>query len=251
LRAGLQRDAALAGTVLRGLLNMLLPPRCLACRCVVAQPDSLCAACWLSMRFIAAPLCERCGLPLELAPPPGSASFCACPPHRFSQARSVLVYDDACRPMILGLKYTDATHLAPGFAAWMARAGSDILADADLLAPVPLHRWRLLKRRYNQAALLAQGVGRRCGVSVLADLLIRRRPTRPQEGLTRAGRRRNVRGAFVLRPRYMARVAGKRVVLIDDVLTTGATLDECARALLAAGAAEVCVLTLARVPLSR
>lgn len=152
--------------------------------------------------------------------------------------------------MILRLKYADAAHSAPAFAGWMARAGAEMLMGADLLVPVPLHRWRLLKRRYNQAALLARGIGQISGITMLPDALIRRRATRPQEGLSRAGRRRNVRAAFALRPHYRGRVAGKVVVLVDDVLTTGATLDECARVLLAAGAAEVRVLTLARVPLA-
>ncbi len=180
---------------------------------------------------------------------PGLPASCTCQPHRFARARAALLYDDACRPLILAFKYADAIHAAPAFSAWMARAGADLLAEADLLAPVPLHRWRLLKRRYNQAALLAQGVGRVSGVRAVPDLLQRIRSTRPQGGLTRAGRARNVRGAFCIRPRHQALVQGKRVVLIDDVLTTGATVDECARILRVAGAIQVDVVTLARVPL--
>lgn len=168
-------------------------------------------------------------------------------PPPFGRARSVLVYDDGSRPLVLAFKHADRTHAARPFGAWLARAGADILRDADLLAPVPLHRWRLLMRRYNQSALLAQAVGREAGVPVIPDLLLRRRRTRTQGGLDGAGRRRNVAGAFAVRTGARPALAGRRVVLVDDVLTTGATVAECARALLAGGAAGVDVLTIARV----
>ncbi|HYG89792.1 MAG TPA: ComF family protein [Azospirillum sp.] len=227
-------------------LDALLPPRCLSCGGAVDRQGGLCPKCWSALTFIAAPLCACCGLPFEYAVE-GEAVCAACiaDPPTYAHARSVLVYDDASRPLVLGFKHGDRTHAAKPFGVWLARAGAELLDGADLLAPVPLHRWRLFLRRYNQAALLAQETGRQAGVEVVPDLLVRRRRTRSQGGLDRTGRRRNVAGAFALRRRDA--VEGKRVVLVDDVLTTGATVDECAKVLLRAGAARVDVLTLARV----
>lgn len=250
--------ARVAAAVAGAALNALLPPRCLSCGSTVERQGGLCPPCWSSLTFIAAPLCACCGLPFEYAvegaalgdaqgDAQGDAMICgACiaEPPGYGRARSVLVYDDASRPMILAFKHGDRTHAAAAFGLWIARAGADLLEGADLLAPVPLHRWRLFLRRYNQAALLAQAAGRQAGVAVVPDLLVRRRRTRSQGGLDRTGRRRNVAGAFALRREDSVR--GKRVVLVDDVLTTGATVGECARVLLRAGAARVDVLTLAR-----
>ena len=227
-------------------LDALLPPRCLSCSAAVDRQGGLCPACWSALTFIAPPACVCCGLPFEYAVEGENlCGACVAQPPPFARARSVLVYDDASRPLVLGFKHGDRTHAAKPFGVWLARAGAELLADADLLAPVPLHRWRLFLRRYNQAALLAREAGRASGVAVVPDLLVRRRRTRSQGGLDRTGRRRNVAGAFALRRK--GSVEGKRVVLVDDVLTTGATVGECARVLLRAGAARVDVLTLARV----
>lgn len=147
--------------------------------------------------------------------------------------------------MILSFKHADATHAAPVFARWAARAGAELLGSADLLVPVPIHRRRLFSRRYNQSALLAIEIERVSGVRAAPAALIRERATPIQGGLSREGRRRNVAGAF--RVRDPGAIAGKRVVVIDDVLTTGATVGECARVLLAAGAENVDALTIARV----
>lgn len=245
--------AALAGfaaaamvTAGSAALNALLPPRCLSCGAAVDRQGGLCPTCWTALTFIAPPACACCGLPFEFAVE-GENLCGACVAERpgFARARAVVVYDDASRPLVLGFKHGDRTHAAKPFGVWLARAGAELLADADLLTPVPLHRWRLFLRRYNQAALLAQEAGRQAGVAVVPDLLVRRRRTRSQGGLDRGGRRRNVAGAFDLRRK--GSVEGKRVVLVDDVLTTGATVGECARVLLRAGAARVDVLTLARV----
>ncbi len=165
----------------------------------------------------------------------------------FDRARAVFRYDDASRGLILAFKHSDETHGASVYGQWLARAGARLLADADLIAPVPLHRRRLLRRRYNQAGLLAQAVGRHVAKPVAVDLLNRRRHTASQAQKSPSARRRNVQGAFAVRPRWLDRVQGARVVLIDDVLTTGATVEECARVLRRAGAAGVDVLTLARV----
>ena len=158
-----------------------------------------------------------------------------------------MVYDEGSRAALLGFKHRDQTHAAMPFARWMVRAGAEILADADLLVPVPLHRWRLFRRRYNQAGMLALAIGRLTGIAVAADALARIRATPSQGGLDRSARAHNVRGAFVVRPTRSARIRGRRTVVIDDVMTTGATVQECARVLRRGGAESVDVLTLARV----
>lgn len=230
------------------LVDALLPPRCLACGGAVDRQGGLCVTCWSALTFIAPPFCACCGTPFDFAVPGETlCGSCMAEPPPFARARAVLAYDDGSRPLVLGFKHGDRIHAADAYGAWMARAGKELLAGADLVAPVPLHRWRLFRRRYNQAALLARSVGRRAGVAVVPDLLVRRRATPTQGGLDRKGRKRNVKGAFRLRPGRGERVRGKRVVLVDDVLTTGATLAECTRVLLHAGAARVDVLTLARV----
>ena len=245
MRAGLARAGAL-------LLDLLLPPRCLGCGEIVGAQGALCPRCWAGLTFIAPPLCDGCGLPFETAgPDPGNATLvcgaCAARPPGFRKARAALVYDDASRALVLPFKHADRTHAAVAYGAWMARAGRDLLAEADLVAPVPLHPLRLFLRRYNQAALLAHAVGRAAGVEVAPDLLIRRRRTRSQGGLSRTQRAKNVSGAFRVHPRRADLVRGRAVVLVDDVFTTGATAEECARALRTAGAARVDVLALARV----
>ena len=245
-----------AGQLLRPLgrlgLDALLPPQCLACGELVGEPGALCGPCWGGLNFIAAPLCRTCGRPFEFDPS-GNASdetvcgACIARPPDYAMARSALAYDDASRRLILGFKRADRTHAAPAFARWMARAGAGLLAEADIVAPVPLHWSRLLARRYNQSALLANALARLSGKTALPDLLRRRRRTPSQGGLGRSARFRNVAGAFSVAPRHKARLAECNVLLIDDVLTTGATVEACAKALLRAGAAQVSVLTLARV----
>jgi ComF family protein len=242
-RPALLRFAAAASTA---LLDALLPPRCLCCGMAVDRQGGLCPGCWTGLSFIAPPFCARCGLPFEYEAQDGAVcGACLAEPPAFARARAVLVYDDGSRPLVLGFKHGDRIHAADAYGGWLARAGAELLTDADLLAPVPLHWGRLFRRRYNQAALLAQALSKRSGVPTLPDLLVRRRATPTQGGLDRKGRHRNVKGAFQLRA--PGTVAGKRVVLVDDVLTTGATLAECARVLVKSGAARVDVLTLARV----
>lgn len=232
----------------RHLLDSLLPPQCLGCRALLGADVALCAACWSKIRFIGPPLCEACGLPF-----PGStadaAGVCgACLSHRrlTEQARAAVVYDDGSRSLILAFKRADRTDAAPVFAGWMARAGAELVAKADVLAPVPLHWSRLLARKYNQAALLAVAIGRLCGAVVEPDLLVRRRKTPSLGTLGPSARAEAVRNAIAVNPARARGLVGRRVLLVDDVHTTGATAEACARALLGEGAAAVDLLTLAR-----
>jgi ComF family protein len=229
----------------RGLVDVVLPPRCLACGEIVEEPGALCGRCWGGITFFASPWCAGCGLPFPHPMGPGAVcADCARERHAWDRARAVLRYDKRSRQLVLGLKHADHTHVAAAFGRWMQRVGGDVLGEADLLAPVPLHWVRLFQRRYNQAALLANAIGAAGGPPVAADCLIRRRRTPSQGHLGPLARERNVRGAFVVR--RPSEIAGRRIVVIDDVMTTGATVDECARVLKRGGAAWVGVLTLAR-----
>jgi ComF family protein len=232
----------------RIVLDALLPPRCLVTHEPVDRPGQLSPAAWQAIDFIAPPLCACCGVPFEVDLGPDTlCGACAKAPPAFDRARAVMRYDEAARPLILRFKHADRTEAAPAFARWMARAGAEPLESCDLIAAVPLHRWRLVRRRYNQAALLANELARLSGKPSVPDLLVRRRNTLSQGRLSRAQRALNVRGAFAVAPQFRERVRGARVLLVDDVLTTGATLEACARTLKRAGAARVEVLVLARV----
>ena len=227
------------------LLDLVLPPRCIACGEEVEAANALCAPCWRKVTFLGEPCCACCGLPFAHELGAGAlCGACAEAPPAYDRARSALRYDDGSRRLILAFKHGDRLHGAPAFGDWMRRVGAGLLADADLLMPVPLHWTRLFARRFNQAALLAQAIHGAGGPPVAADWLVRRRRTPSQGLLGPAARARNVRGAFALRRGRS--VAGKRVVLIDDVLTTGATAEECSRVLRRAGAVDVAVLVLAR-----
>lgn len=229
-------------------LDVVLPPQCLACNVIVGEQGSICTPCWHDIDFLARPHCHRCGYPFELDQ--GEAALCgACirRPPVYHRARSVMIYAGVARHLVLGFKHGDRTHAAPAFGRWLARAGAELLADADLILPVPLHRWRLARRRFNQAALMAGALADISGRPMRPNLLRRTRQTATQGGLDRRERARNVRRAFVVPPQHQECIAGQRVLLVDDVLTTGATAGECAATLLRAGAAAVDVLTLTRV----
>jgi ComF family protein len=229
-------------------LDALLPPRCLACGCPVDNSGALCAGCWERIDFAGPPHCACCGFPFAFDLGAGTlCGACAREPPAYDRARFVMRYGDASKGLVLGFKHGDRTEGAPTFAAWLARAGAELISEADLLAPVPLHRVRLFARRYNQAALLCRSLGRSAGLPVVHDLLIRRRNTPPQGRLSPAGRRRNVAGAFALAPSRRGALEGRRVLLIDDVMTTGATVSACAQVLRRSGAAGIDVLVLARV----
>lgn len=215
----------------------------------VGEAHALCAACWNAISFIEGSLCTCCGSPFDVDP--GSETLCgAClaRPNDFTCARSLFRYDDASKPLILAFKHGDRLDHAPAFARWLDRTGRALFADAELLVPVPLHRWKLWRRRYNQSAVVAERLSKLSGVPHDPLALEKRRATKSQGEMPSAkARRRNVLNAFRVPPEKESQVRGRNVLLIDDVFTTGATLNACARALKRAGAARVDALTLARV----
>src|SRR2546421_4807413 len=227
--------------------EVALPPLCAACREAVGS-SGLCAACWSKLSFIAPPYCERLGIPFPYDPGPGVLSMEAiADPPAYQRARAAVRYDDVARSLVHALKYGDRLDLAPTMGRWMARAGRELLADADALIPVPLHWRRLWTRRFNQSALLAKAIGQENGIAVVDGVLKRVKATAQQVGLSQAERAQNVQGAFRVPTECKAEVTGRRLILIDDVLTSGATSDACARALLRAGARSVDLLVFARV----
>ncbi len=232
------------------MLDQILPPRCAVTGDVVAEQGMLSPAGWQSLTFIASPFCRVCGVPFAFSDPTLSGVEMLCPDCTesqppFSAARAALVYDAGSRDLILRFKHADQTQLAVTFAPMLARCGGEILKEADMIVPVPLHRWRLLRRRYNQSALLALGLARECGKPCIPDALHRLRATPPQGHKRAKDRARNVRKAFTVKPGIDLR--GRKIILVDDVYTTGATVRECAHALNNSGAAAVYVLSVARV----
>jgi ComF family protein len=230
----------------RATLDLVFPPQTLDGG--AGRAGGLSADTWSRIQFIDGPVCDGCGTPFEYDQGPGArCAACMARPRAFAAARAACLYDEVSRDPILKLKHADRLDLAPMLARWLSRAARDLIAEADALAPVPLHRGRLFRRRYNQAAEIARPLSLLTGVPYLPDALVRRRATDSQAGKSGSGRRRNVAAAFEV-PRARARqVEGRRILLIDDVMTTGATAEGCARALKKAGAARVDVAVVARV----
>lgn len=243
-----RRVGAALSRVCGSLLGLLYPPTCIACQGATGVPHALCATCWSGIRFIERPYCERLGTPfaIDLGQPLLSPAAIADPPV-FGRARAAAEYDGTASLLVHRLKYNDRPELARALGTMMARAGAELLAEADVIVPVPLHRWRLWRRRFNQAMALAARIAAESGVSCDPFLLERVKRTRRQVGLTRAQRQENLQGAFRVPPDARARLKGRRVLLVDDVLTTGATANAASRALLRGGAASVDILAFARV----
>jgi ComF family protein len=228
-------------------LAVALPQLCAACREPVGG-EGLCAACWSKLSFIAPPYCERLGIPFPFDPGPGVLSLEAiADPPAYNRARAAVRFDETARVLVHALKYGDRLDLAPIMGRWMANAGRDLTRNADLLVPVPLHWRRQWARRFNQSALLAEVIAKASGLRVSHGALKRVKATAQQVGLARSERAQNVQGAFGVRPDARIEVAGRRLVLVDDVLTSGATIEACTRALMRAGAESVDVLVFARV----
>jgi ComF family protein len=243
----IRRAADAIRAVLRTALDLALPPLCPACREPV-ESQALCPACWSKLSFITRPYCERLGIPFVYDPGPGILSMEAiADPPAYQRARAAVRFDEISRALVHALKYGDRLDLAPMMGRWVSHAGRELLADADALVPVPLHWRRLWARRFNQSAMLAAAIAAESGVPIAAGALKRVKPTAQQVGLSRTERATNVQGAFRVPPEARGAVAGRRLILVDDVLTSGATVDGCARALLRAGAANIDVLIFARV----
>jgi len=218
-------------------LDFLFPPLCISCGERIGEPYALCSKCWSEVSFVEGAVCARCGLPFEIDA--GENTVCAgcyAVPTAFDCARSILHYDEASKRLILGFKHGDHLERAPAFIGWLERAGRAMAEDVDFIVPVPLHRLRLWRRRYNQSAILAQGIARRFGKTYAPLLLDRVRHT-PSQGamLSAKARQRNVAAAFQIAEQARCKILGKNVLLLDDVYTTGATLNACAGALRGAG----------------
>ena len=233
---------------LKSLMRFLVPPRCLKCALSIQNDQALCTDCWKELTFITTPYCACCGYPFSIAVEDNS--LCG-PCHQkqplYAMARSALYYDDHSKPLILRFKHADATHLTPLLGQWLYNASHDILKQTDYIVPIPLHWRRLFSRRYNQAALLTLALARLSGKAASVTMMTRMRHTPFQGQLSTAARHDNVHNAFSIKPSWQAKIIDKNITLIDDVMTSGATINSCTRVLLKAGVRSVNVLTLARV----
>lgn len=234
--------------VAKFLVDVVLPPRCVISGEIVDRQGMISPKIWTDLEFISDPLCTSCGLPFAFEVDKGAlCASCLEDRPEYEAARSALVYNEASRKLLLGFKHADQIHAVLAFMPWMKSAGAEILQDADLIVPVPLHRWRLFRRRYNQSAVIAHALSQHTGLRVCSQGLIRHRSTPPQGHLSAKDRYKNVRSAFCVNPKFINNLKGKTVVLVDDVYTTGATVRECTKVLLKAGVAKVYVLCVARV----
>jgi ComF family protein len=233
------------------LIDTILPPRCIVTGDLVDQQGMISPQAWAQLNFISDPQCYKCGYPFDFdsggSKDGNICAGCHKNPPVFNYARSALVYDDTSRNIILGFKHGDQTQSVPSFLPWLLRAGEEILAQSDYFVPVPLHRWRILRRRYNQAGLIAQYLSKETGIDCFMDLIDRHKATVTQGHLKTNERQKNVRNAFGIAEKHGKKIRNKHICLIDDVLTTGATVNECTKILLKCGAASVNILTLARV----
>lgn len=233
------------------LIDLILPPRCIVSGEIVDQQGMLSPEAWGQLNFIDDPQCNRCGFPFGFDTGEvneGNICLgCLKTPPIFDKARAALIYDDASRDVILSFKHGDQTQAVPSFIPWLNRAGTKFLDQTDYIMPVPLHRWRLLRRRFNQAGIMARYLSKDIGVPVILDGVLRQRATVTQGHLQANARKKNVRNAFVVNPKHLETIKGTNIVLIDDVYTTGATVNECTKVLMRAGVASVNILTLARV----
>lgn len=234
---------------MQAALHLIYPPQCLSCGALVTTDFGLCGSCWRETPFITGLVCDQCGTPLP-GQDTGKAEHCddcLAIARPWSQGRAALLYKDNARSLVLAFKHGDRMDLARPAAQWMLRVAKPILEPGMLVAPIPLHWLRLLKRRYNQSALLSKSIAKAAALDHCPDLLQRRRPTGTQEGRGRDDRFANLQNAITLHPRHAGRVEGRHVLLVDDVMTSGATFAAAAEACVAGGAKAVSVVALARV----
>ncbi len=229
------------------LLNLILPPRCIKCRNIVEKSGGLCSYCWSKIEFITKSNCSICGFPFEYdmgVDTPCAACIAKKPP--YDKAVAVFIYNDKSSDLITYFKYGDKIHAASTFAELMYNKCRDQIDDADIIIPVPLHPKRLLRRRYNQSALISNHINRLSGVDTIPDLMSRKKNNVPQASLSKKERLQNVKGAFSIKKKYINILQNKNIILIDDVMTTGATVSECAKVLKKSGASKVEIITLAK-----
>lgn len=234
---------------MQALLHLVYPPQCLSCDALVTTDFGLCGRCWRETPFITGLVCDLCGTPLagDDSGKPEHCDDCLQIARPWSRGRAALLYKDNARRLVLALKHGDRIDLAGPAAKWLLAAAGPILQKNMLVAPVPLHWFRLLRRRYNQSALMSSALAKTAGLDHCPDLLQRRHHTPTQEGRSRDGRFANLNNALSLHPQRAPRVQGRHVLLIDDVMTSGATLSAAAEACIAGGAVAVSILVLARV----
>lgn len=233
---------------MQSILHHIYPPRCLCCETQVTADFALCGPCWRETRFLTGLVCDRCGAPLPGQDADGTlCDDCLTLARPWARGRAALAYSGNGRKLVLALKHGDRQDIARPAGRWLFDAARPILRADMLVAPIPLHRWRLFRRRFNQAALLSAALARRAGVDHCPDLLCRPHPTPSQEGRDRAARFANLQGAFTVPAARVPRLSGRSVLLVDDVMTSGATFAAAAEACRAAGAASISVLALARV----
>lgn len=234
--------------LVNAVINAIYPPQCASCGALTGEAQALCGSCWAASTFVSGLVCVKCGVPLtgegdgdELC------DGCLHAPPAWDRGVAAVLYEGTGRRVVLALKHGDRLELAKPLARWIARAGHSLIKEADIVAPVPLHWSRLARRKFNQAAELARQSVISNGALLVPDLLERARATPKQDGMDREARFANQRDAFRVKGRHAARLRGKNVLMIDDVMTTGATLSACAEALRGGGASVVNVLVLARV----
>lgn len=229
-------------------LDFILPPICVVSGKPVERQGTISSEIWAGLDFITEPLCKCCGRPFEFSYPEETlCGKCMIDPPNFTRARSALIYNDTSRKLILKFKHSDQTHLITTFIPWLKKAGSKLFEGADYLVPVPLHRWRLLKRRYNQSSIIALSLAKETGIPCLTDTLIRTSKTKSQGHMNSKQRQKNVSNAFTVPDNKKQAIKEKQILLIDDVFTTGATANECAKTLLKAGCCQVDILTIASI----
>jgi ComF family protein len=229
------------------MARAIYPARCMVCDTYTSAPGGLCPSCWQDTHFISGSTCTTCAAPLVGAVTGARCDSCLTFPPPWQQGVAVLEYEGAGRRMLLALKHHDRLDLAPTLGTWLHRAAAPLLPHTDLITPVPLHPGRLAHRKFNQSAMLARPLAKLAGIAYIPDLLTRLRNTESQQGKDRIERQKNLKAAIAPTPRHRAALAGKRVLLVDDVLTTGATLSACTEACFAAGARNVNICVLARV----